>query len=153
MSTYWEIFRKGHGPKMECFAKIIIVFNYFCKKLNLKSLSGFWICVNFEYVRVLHILKFLQYGRVLNMHREAIMEEFWIFQEVYNFWICLNMVELCTKAEFWIYLVNFSWGFKWASSSKYARSQNMARLQICEGYKGCWVWLNKPEYVLMSQYA
>ena len=32
ISTYWQI---------------IIVFNYFCKKLQLKSLRGFWICVRF----------------------------------------------------------------------------------------------------------
>ena len=35
------------GSKMERFGKIIILFNYFCKKPNLKSLRGFWICVGF----------------------------------------------------------------------------------------------------------
>ena len=26
-------------PKIECFVKLIIVFNYFCKKLHIKSLK------------------------------------------------------------------------------------------------------------------
>ena len=29
----------------------------------------------------------------------------------------------------------------------------MARLWICEGYRGCWICLKKPDYALMSQYA
>ena len=41
-----------------------------------------------------------------------------------------------------------------AASSAYASAQNIARLQICKVYTGCWIWLNKPEYALiMSQYA
>ena len=56
-------------------------------------------------------------------------------------------------AEFWICLV-VSQGFKWASGSKYARAQNMVRLWIFEGYTGCWICLNRPEYALiMSQYV
>ena len=54
---------------------------------------------------------------------------------------------------FWICLVSFT-GFWYASGSKYARAQNMARLWICEGYTGWWIYLNKPEYALiMPQYA
>ena len=57
-------------------------------------------------------------------------------------------------ARLWICLVNFSQGFKKASGSKYTRAQNMARLWICEGYVGCWICLNEPEYALiMSQYT
>ena len=49
MSTYSEFTYSelGQRSKMECFGKIIIVFNYFCKKLHLKSLRGFCICVGF----------------------------------------------------------------------------------------------------------
>ena len=30
------------------FRKVIIAFNYFCKKLHLKSLRGFQVCVVFQ---------------------------------------------------------------------------------------------------------
>ena len=54
---------------------------------------------------------------------------------------------------FWIYLVNFSQGFKYASG-KYSRAQNMTRLWICQGYTGKRICLNKPEYALiMSENA
>ena len=66
-----------------------------------------------------------------------------------RFWIPLNMAEWCPMAGFWICLVNISQGFKQASGSKYAMTQNMSRLWIREGYKGCWICLNKPEYALI----
>ena len=47
MSTYWEIFRTVQRSKMERFGKMIIVFNYFRKKCQLKPLRGFWICFRF----------------------------------------------------------------------------------------------------------
>ena len=47
VSTYWEIFETGQRSKMERFGKMIIVFNYFCKKCQLKPLRGFWVCVRF----------------------------------------------------------------------------------------------------------
>ena len=53
----WAYSEPGQRPKMECFGKIIIVFNYFCKKHHLKSLRGFSILVNFH-----------KYDSVLNMH-------------------------------------------------------------------------------------
>ena len=44
--------------------------------------------------------------------------------------------------------------FEYAFSSKYARAWNKSRLWICEGCKGCLIYLNKPEYALiMPQYA
>ena len=47
-------------------------------------------------------------------------------------------------------LGNASQGF--ASGSKFARTQNMVRLWICDGCTG-WVCLNKPDYALkMSQF-
>ena len=53
-STNWGIgvFRNGQRSKMEPFGKIIIVFNYFCKKLHLKSLRNLYrvvseICIGF----------------------------------------------------------------------------------------------------------
>ena len=121
MSTYWEIFRTGQRSKMECFGKLILVFNCFCKKtpseiservLNMcrvLNMLDFWIFLNFR-----------KYGRVLNMLREAIMKEFWIFQDseyarfLHMQELCkfLNMVQWCPTAELWIYLVNISRGFK-----------------------------------------
>ena len=53
-------------------------------------------------------------------------------------------------AGFWICLVYVSQGFNKASGSKYAMAQNMARLWICEGYTGCWICLNKPDYALLT---
>ena len=51
LSTYWEIFRTysepGQRSKMERFGKIIRFLNYFCKKLHLNYLGGFWICDGF----------------------------------------------------------------------------------------------------------
>ena len=47
VSTYWEIFKTGQRSKMKRFGKMIIVFNYFCKKCQLKPLRGFWVCVRF----------------------------------------------------------------------------------------------------------
>ena len=74
---------------------------------------------------------------------------------ILNLWEGSEYVNLVQGSEYaWICLVNMSQGFKQASSSKYARAQNMARLWICEGYTGNWICLNRPEYaVVMSQYA
>ena len=49
MSTYWEIkcSELGQRSKMERFGKLIIVSNYFRKKLHLESLRWFCICVGF----------------------------------------------------------------------------------------------------------
>ena len=60
----------------EWFGKMIIVFNYFRKKLHLEllidcralNMSELWIFVNF-----------LKYDRVLNMRLDAIMKGLWIF--------------------------------------------------------------------------
>ena len=65
-------------------------------------------------------------------------------------WIQLNVwINCSTMAVFWICLVKLSQGFE--------RACNLARLWICEGYTGCWICLNKPEYALislnMSKYA
>ena len=72
LSTYWEIFR----TLSEWFGKMIIVFNYFRKKLHLEllidcrvlNMSELWIFVNF-----------LKYDRVQNMRLDAIMKGLWIF--------------------------------------------------------------------------
>ena len=64
----------------------------------------------------------------------------------------------------WIWLNNALWQsskYAWSTfhrvlnkGSKCARTQNMARLWICEGYTWYWICLNKPEYALiMSQYT
>ena len=37
----------GQRSKIERFGKIILLFNYFCKKLNLKFLRASWIRVGF----------------------------------------------------------------------------------------------------------
>ena len=44
--------------KMEHFGKIIMLFNYFCKKLRLKSLRGSEHVSDFNCVRALNIGKF-----------------------------------------------------------------------------------------------
>ena len=44
--------------KMERFRKIIMLFNYFCKKLHLKSLRGSEYVSGFHCVRVLNTGKF-----------------------------------------------------------------------------------------------
>ena len=46
----------------------------------------------------------------------------------------------------------YAWSTFWGFD--YARDQNIGRLRICEGYRGCWICINKPEYALiMSHYA
>ena len=83
MSTYWEIgvFRTRQRSKMERFGKISVFFNYFCKKLNLKSLRVLNMCrvLNISKFRIFVILR--QYDTVRKMLRDAIMEGFWIFQD------------------------------------------------------------------------
>ena len=59
---------------MKHFGKIIIVFDYFCKKLHRKSLRGFRMC------RVLNMSEFWISANVCKYDRDAIMEEFWILQ-------------------------------------------------------------------------
>ena len=57
-------------------------------------------------------------------------------------------------AGLWTCLVKISQGFDHASDSKQAKTRNMARFSISEGYTGWWVCLNKPEYVLkITQYV
>ena len=51
--------------------------------------------------------------------------------------------------KFWRCLIKVSQDFKYASSSKYARTRNMTRLEICGGYTGHWICLNKSEYALI----
>ena len=61
---------------MECVGKIIIVFNYFWKKLHVRSLRGFWI------YRVLNMSEFSIFANfpkpdiVLNMPKDTLMEGF-----------------------------------------------------------------------------
>ena len=132
-------------------------------------MSEFWTFLDCQYARVLNfhgytrVTYFCKYNKVLNMHRDAIMEGFWIFQDSkYARFLqmqvlhkVLNMPEygwimseetVLIKTGIWICLVKVWQSFKCASSSKYARVQNMARLWICEGYTGSWICLNKPEY-------
>ena len=94
------------------------------------------------------------------MRRDAIVEGFWIFQDS-ECARCLCMQALHKVLNIleygWIMpygrvlnmFGNASQGF--ASGSKFARTQNMVRLWICDGCTG-WVCLNKPDYALkMSQ--
>ena len=90
------------------------------------NMTGFWLCVGMQ------LWKDSAYSRIPSMPGFCVYKR-------------------CTR--FWIWLFNVSQGFQQASSSKYARAQNMTRLGICEGYTGCWICLNKPEYTLMPQYA
>ena len=108
-------------------------------------MSQFWIFVNF-----------LKYGRVLNIHWDAIWEEFWIFQDseyirflhMQVLHKALNMAELCSMAKFSVCLVNRVFlRFCICQSSEYGKVMNM------QVFTGCWICLNKPEHALIiSQY-
>ena len=125
-----------------------------CQVLNM---SGFWIFEDFQYARALNFQGYTRltylgnYDRVLNRRPDAIMEEFWIIQHskyarflhVQALQKVLKMSEYCwimpeqtilTVAGFWICWVNVSQGFEYFSVSKCARTRNMVRLWICEGY-------------------
>ena len=121
-----------------------------CRVLNMSKL---WIFVNIR-----------KYVRVLNLCLYIIKEVFWIFQDC-KYVRFLNMQALHKVLDMpeygWIMpygrVLNMPgprWQcFKLTYSSNYVRAQNMARLLISEGYKGCWICLNKSEYALiMSQY-
>ena len=98
-----------------------------------------------SYGRVLNIPGFLicQVSAYVNVIQGS--EYAWIWLN--NAWINYSMT------GFWLCLVSFT-EFWYASGSKYARARNIARLWICEGYTGWWIYLNKPEYALiMPQYA
>ena len=65
------------------------------------------------------------------------MSEFWIFVNFRKFDRVLNMQQDVIMKGFWIF-----------QDSEYASF--MTRLWICEGYTGCRICLNKPEYALIS---
>ena len=58
-----------------------IVFNYFCKKLHLKSLRWLWKCLVLIILEFWVFISFCKYGRVLNMCLNTIMKGFQIFQD------------------------------------------------------------------------
>ena len=153
----------------------------FAKHSTLNLWEGSEYVSGFKYVRVLNVpgwsicqryaqlTYFRKYYRVLSMHRDAIIEGFWILQDfeyarelhmqvsqkVLNKhnceWIMLGWTVL-TMAGFWICLVKVSSGFEYVSCSK-CRARNKARFWICEVYTGCWMCLNKPKYTFkITQY-
>ena len=94
----------GKRSKMEWFGKISMIFNYFCKKLHLKSLQGvlnIYQVLNMSEVWL--FANFHKFDRVLNMRQDAIMERMWIFQNsAYDRFLqiqmlhkFLNMPEYC----------------------------------------------------------
>ena len=104
--------------KIEHFGRIIIAFNYFCKTHHLISLWGFRICLSFKYVRFLNIPEFpvcqgsefpglhrqgSEYDRVLNMHWDAIVEGFWIFQ------ISNRVIPMGVKSKFFFFFIFLLW--------------------------------------------
>ena len=105
------------------------------------------------------------------MHRDAIKEEFWIFQnfeyikflymQALRFWICL-------KKLFWLWQGHeYDWSkfhsvlnmflvlnFEHVSGSKFSRAQNMARLWLYKGYSELWIYLGKSQHdLIIPQYA
>ena len=116
--------------KIEHFGRIIIAFNYFCKTHHLISLWGFRICLSFKYVRFLNIPEFpvcqgsefpglhrqgSEYDRVLNMHWDAIVEGFWIFQ------ISNRVIPMGVKSKKKFFFSYFYYGFnslRWKKSEK-----------------------------------
>ena len=126
MSTYWEMAysEPGQRSKMEHFGKIIVVLTIFEKKLHLKSLRDFWICIGFQVSEFCILVNFRRCDRVLNTHRDATMEGFWIFQDS-NYVRFLHMQALHKVLNmpehswimpygrvFWICMVSVSQGFK-----------------------------------------
>ena len=98
-------------------------------------MSKFWLFQDSKYAQFLHMRGL---HKILNMPQYD-----WIMPE----WTVLTM------AGFWICLIKVSQGFEYASDSKCARAWNMARLWICEGSTGCWIYLNIDEYsLIMPQY-
>ena len=126
MSTYWEMAysEPGQRSKMEHFGKIIVVLTIFEKKLRLKSLRDFWICIGFQVSEFCILVNFRRCDRVLNTHRDATMEGFWIFQDskyvrflhMQALHKVLNMPEhswiMPYGRVFWICMVSVSQGFK-----------------------------------------
>ena len=81
------------------------------------------------------------YGKVLNI------PGFWVCQ------VCVYASVVQVSEYAWIWLNDALWQGSEYVWSTFHRAQNMARLWISKGYKGCWICLNKPEYALiMSQY-
>ena len=133
-----------------------------CQVLNM---SGFWIFQNCQYARFLNfhvtqglpllvnmienwicirmqLWKASEYFRILNM------SDFSIYKCYTRFQICQNNASInCSKnGRVLIMLGQSSQKFEFVPSSKYATIQNMERLQICQGYTGCWICLNNAEY-------
>ena len=104
-------------------------------------------------------------GFFLNIRRDASMEGFWIFQgSGYARFLCIQALhKVLNMPDYggimpYDRVLNMSGqhftGFKSTSGSKYERDQKKTQLWICEGYTGCWICLNKPEYVfIISQHV
>ena len=84
MSTYWEIFRTGLRSKMDCFGKMITFLTISERVLNMSGFNRSVFCI---------LLNLCKYDRVLNILQDAIMEEFWIFQD-YKYARFLHIQEL-----------------------------------------------------------
>ena len=120
---------------MEGFGKIIIVFNYFCKKTHLKSLRGSWIWVlNISDIWI--FVNFRRYDRVLNMRCDSVIEGFWILQS-FEYVRFLHNATVAQGSEYaWIMsygrVLNMpgqrSQGFKYPSGSEYGKVVNMGGL-------------------------
>ena len=126
------------------------------------NMSGFWLFQDCHYAqasefpRLLSFACFRKYDRVLNMWRDAIKEEFWMFQNP-EFVKFLHMQAL----RFWICLKNLFWlwqghEYNW---SKFHRVLNMLPVLNLPGLRiwpGCyytrvtrdceyaWISLNMP---------
>ena len=123
----------------------------------LNLLEGFEYESGFRYVTFMNIRKFswiwqgsedasgCSYGSVLNIPGFRVC---WVsayvsvLQGCEDAWIWLN-----NAWKFLVWLVKVSQGFKYASSSKYARAQNMARLwiwRVTQGAEYPGILLNVP---------
>ena len=78
---------------MEHFGKIIIVFHYICKKTILNLWEGSEYVLGLNMSEYLIFVNFSKYDRVLDMHRDAIMEELSIIQD-FQYASFLNMYVL-----------------------------------------------------------
>ena len=117
-----------------------------CRVLNM---SEFWIFVNFR-----------KYDRVLNMCRDIIMEGFWIFQDSkYVKFLHMQALHKVLNVPEYRWVITYGRLLNMPGQRSTVPVLNQPGLRIwtrlwrSEGYKGCWICLNKSEYALiMSHY-
>ena len=96
------------------------------------------------------------FERVLNMCLVLSMSWFWILQDceyvgVLNFEGYVGFTCFCKYNRVLNMSGQVSQGFEYDFDSRHIRVLNMARLWMCEDYRRCWIWLNKPAYTWINR--